>query len=68
MGVCCCKPKNEEQDSYTQQIAPIPNVTVHTTVLRPPPSFQCIYKPPDPDYVDRLVLETLGVIATLVDK
>ncbi|XP_019875549.1 RING finger and SPRY domain-containing protein 1 [Aethina tumida] len=68
MGVCCCKPKNEEQDSYTQQIAPIPNVTVHTTVLRPPPSFQCIYKPPDPDYVDRLVLETLGVIATLVDN
>ncbi|CAH0547332.1 unnamed protein product [Brassicogethes aeneus] len=66
MGVCCCKKKNEDQESYTQETTPIQNVNVRTTVFFPPsPAY---IKVPEAVYVDRLVLDTLGVIATLVDN
>lgn len=70
--MCWCKKKSEDLECYVSQITTHPDVNV---VLPPPsPTPQLFYsrpsitKSPDPSVVDRLVLETLGVIETLVDK
>ncbi|XP_056638627.1 RING finger and SPRY domain-containing protein 1-like [Diorhabda sublineata] len=64
MGICWCKQKNEERDTY------IPQSPNHLQILNIAQSGSPQYpfkvsKIPD---VDMLVLETLGVIATLVDN
>lgn len=73
MGSCWCKQKDEESDSYApsqtnnhfnvEQIQAIPNNTLAQYNLESPEKV-CV----DPQTVDHLVLETLGVIGTLVDK
>ncbi|XP_074025971.1 RING finger and SPRY domain-containing protein 1 [Leptinotarsa decemlineata] len=70
MGICCCKQKEEDCDTNIPQptnnhnvqnvVQPISPVSTHYSYKIP--------KVPDAGYVDRLVLETLGVIATLVDN
>ncbi|KAG5900674.1 hypothetical protein JTB14_005939 [Gonioctena quinquepunctata] len=70
MGSCCCKEKDEDCDTYIPQ--PTNNHIVHNTV-QPISPVSTHYpfklpKTPDAAYVDKLVLETLGVIATLVDN
>ncbi|XP_030754099.1 RING finger and SPRY domain-containing protein 1-like [Sitophilus oryzae] len=72
MGMCWCKKKNEDQECY------VPQVTTHqdVNIVLPPPSptsqiffnRASVTKTLDPAVVDRLVLETLGVIETLVDN
>lgn len=71
MGICWCKQKNEESDTYIPPQSPN-SLQVHN-IIQPvsPVSTQYSFrlsKIPDASYVDKLVLETLGVIATLVDK
>ncbi|CAH1119549.1 unnamed protein product [Phaedon cochleariae] len=70
MGICWCKNKDEENDTYVPHMSN--NHLIHN-VVRPvsPVSSQYSFKlpkTPDAGDVDRLVLETLGVIATLVDN
>lgn len=72
MGSCWCKQKDEDHDTYVPQ-APA-NHNISTSVVQQPVSpdntqysFR-VSNAPDPSYVDRLVLDTLDVIATLVDK
>lgn len=71
--MCWCKKKNEEQECYVPRIPADQDVNV----VLPSPSpitSQLFYgrtsigKAPDPALVDKLVLETLGVIETLVDN
>lgn len=73
MGICWCKQKQEEHDTYVPQLH---STSIHqaTTTIQPisPNAPQYYLKAskthPDPALVDKLVLETLDVIATLVDK
>lgn len=70
MGICWCKQKEEGHDTYVPQQR---NYSINSNVTQPvlPISPQCsikICKTTDAAYVDKLVLETLGIIATLVDK
>ncbi|XP_028150945.1 RING finger and SPRY domain-containing protein 1 [Diabrotica virgifera virgifera] len=70
MGSCWCKQKNEDHDTYIPQS---PNSLQAHNIIQPlsPVSPQYPFKLtklPDAAYVDKLVLETLGVIATLVDN
>lgn len=64
MGICWCKQKNEDFELYfedscnTWQDNCIPNVNLDDT------QKDCL----DSELVDNLVLETLGIIGTLVDK
>ncbi|KAJ8942934.1 hypothetical protein NQ318_003819 [Aromia moschata] len=72
MGICWCKQKNEDHSTYVPQ-QPSSNHNINSVIHAPvsPVSTQYSFKvskTPDASYVDRLVLETLGVIATLVDN
>ncbi|CAG9856793.1 unnamed protein product [Phyllotreta striolata] len=71
MGSCWCKEKNEENDSYLPPQSPnglqIHNVIQPVSPVSTQYSFK-LSKVPDATYVDKLVLETLGVIASLVDN
>lgn len=74
MGVCWCKRKNEESDTYYPRSPQI--VDGDTRELRTIPSISAEYylegtektNSSDPTIVDKLILDTLGVIGTLVDK
>lgn len=78
MGMCWCKKKNEEQECYAPQIPihqdvnvvlPPPSpVPAQLLYIRPTPGPKPEVKPPDPALVDKLILDTLGIIETLVDK
>ena len=72
MGVCWCKQKHEEHDTYVPQQHHSNNHNINATIQPVSPVAPQYYirvaKAPDPHLVDKLVLETLGVIATLVDK
>ncbi|KAH1010252.1 RING finger and SPRY domain-containing protein 1 [Dendroctonus ponderosae] len=76
MGMCWCKKKNEEQGCYYA-----PRLSTQQDVVLPPPSpvpSPLIYnntgptasepKYPDTVLVDKLILDTLGLIETLVDN
>ncbi|XP_018571066.1 RING finger and SPRY domain-containing protein 1 [Anoplophora glabripennis] len=72
MGSCWCKQKDEDHDTYVPQ-APTNHNIISSVIQQPvsPDSTQYSFrvsKAPDPSYVDRLVLDTLDVIATLVDN
>lgn len=67
MGVCWCKEKDDEHDTYVPQ-AHTNNTTIQPVSPVAPQYYIRLAKAPDPQLVDKLVLETLGVIATLVDK
>lgn len=70
MGICWCKQKDEDNDTYIPQqhnhsissgaTQPVSPVSAHNTLKAPKTLIAAC--------VDKLVLETLGVIATLVDK
>ncbi|KAL1518264.1 hypothetical protein ABEB36_001910 [Hypothenemus hampei] len=74
MGMCWCKKKSEESECY----APRLDIDQETTVNHAPPSPIPILtrtqvqrseiKNPDPVVVDKLILDTLGIIETLVDN
>lgn len=75
MGSCWCKQKTEERDA--QQTAgghedPFGycDGLIHTVSANIPGDFYTRTEKgcPDSDTVDKLVIETLGVIGTLVDK
>ncbi|KYB28945.1 RING finger and SPRY domain-containing protein 1 [Tribolium castaneum] len=66
MGVCWCKQKHEEHDTYVPQTHS--NATIQPVSPVAPQYYIRVAKAPDPQLVDKLVLETLGVIATLVDN
>jgi hypothetical protein len=73
MGVCWCKQKEEEHDTYVPQQRHSSNNHNVTATIQPvspvaPQYYIRVAKAPDPHLVDKLVLETLGVIATLVDN
>lgn len=73
MGACWCKQKNDDTETYFP-----PQVTEHSvdgfvyqvqTDLPPAYYLEDTEKGcPDAETVDSLVLETLGIIGTLVDK
>ncbi|CAG9763163.1 unnamed protein product [Ceutorhynchus assimilis] len=75
MGMCWCKKKTEEQDRYVPQIAAVavrPEISavlpsLPSPVSRAAPKFEAS-RAPDPVLVDKLILDTLGVIETLVDN
>lgn len=70
MGTCCCKEKDDEIDQQ-QSLSEAGEEIVHTVPavsIRPDFFYGRPEKCPDSDTVDRLVIETLGVIGTLVDK
>lgn len=73
MGICCCKEKNEESESYFPQQQNYPHNVV--TSIQSIPNIPSEYYMEsaekactDSVTVDRLVLETLGIIGTIVDK
>lgn len=72
MGICWCKGKHDENDSYFSQST---NENTDRTVqsMAPAISNNCYMEGSEKEYlnsltVDNLVLETLGIIGTLVDK
>lgn len=70
MGICWCKQKEEDHDTYIPQ-QHSHSISSGATQPVSPVSTQNTLKIPktlSAAYVDKLVLETLGVIATLVDK
>ncbi|XP_060520649.1 RING finger and SPRY domain-containing protein 1-like isoform X2 [Cylas formicarius] len=71
MGMCWCKEKSEERDIYVPQITTVGqdvSVLSPVTPIRPPVIYGRPLKTVEAAVVDRLVLETLGVIETLVDN
>lgn len=74
MGICWCKQKQEEPDTYVPQLQHSTSIHQATTTIQPmapnPSQYylNVLKTHPDPAIVDKLVLETLDVIATLVDK
>lgn len=74
MGACWCKKKNDENDTYVPQQLQSPQITEHCMlgdslpVSLSPHYFHPGLKSFDAQTVDKLVLQTLGVIATLVDN
>lgn len=73
MGICWCKKKESENDSYFAQSNNV--VAADNAVQQTAPSITADYYLegpekgcPDSVTVDKLVLETLGIIGTLVDK
>lgn len=74
MGMCWCKKKNEERECYAPRIIEEQNEVVATRSPSTTPQSQRTSsknetKPqPEVSAVDKLILDTLGIIETLVDK
>lgn len=79
MGACCCTEKVVDSDTYCPQTPTIRHVEPINENISAPRGLDLSfprnrYAPtvprttPDPATVDKLVLETLGVIGFLVDK
>lgn len=75
MGMCWCKKKNEERECYAPRIIEEQNEVVvarrspSTTPQSQRTSSKSETKPqPEVSVVDKLILDTLGIIETLVDK
>lgn len=67
MGMCCCKFKDEHDQQ--QSLSDNGDEIVHTVSASIPSDYYTrTEKCPDSETVDQLVIETLGVIGTLVDK
>lgn len=74
MGMCWCKKKNEERECYLPRIIEEQNEVVvanHSPSTTPQSqrTSKSETKPqPEVSVVDKLILDTLGIIETLVDK
>lgn len=75
MGMCWCKKKNEERECYAPRIIEEQNEVVvarrspSTTPQSQRTSSKSETKPqPEVSVVDKLILDTLGIIETLVDN
>lgn len=69
MGMCLCKKKREENNTYVPQNSNPHNTPIQAiTAIGSPQIYFKVTITPDSSVVDRLVLETLDVIATLVDN
>lgn len=72
MGICWCKEKHEESESYLPQQANDQHIDVTTiqSISNVPEYYMESAEKTSADSatVDHLVLETLGIIGTIVDK
>lgn len=75
MGSCWCKEKNDEREaqqatSVNDDIFNFGDNIIHTVSANIPNDYYLRSEKgcPDSETVDKLIIETLGVIGTLVDK
>lgn len=64
MGICWCKQKNEDFELYFEDATNTWQENCIPTEYMEDTEKDCL----DSETVDNLVLETLGIIGTLVDK